>query len=285
MKKNLAPKVFSMIPCVEIPTVSKDEMLLLSKCSIFAARHTFLETKRYFRDVAGETMMGEVLKAYTTRPGLWQDESHHSLENEDTYTESVVKNIIIGVFGDLDAADHWSRDPLPTPRGFEEKYLPDYFSEKDGLPFLIAEVKKPGLEGNILEGDQRKLPGMMKIMIDSLLEAGVQEPVITGLYVSGSRCEVFLMTVEYEAIYTYKSAGVFGLPRDNLQLGMLLPALGPLSIAFATATCTLAAINNRLDACDITKKWRRPSYYLKGIRIPVPLRSRIDESEADPDNP
>ncbi|KAF9180559.1 hypothetical protein BGZ49_004985, partial [Haplosporangium sp. Z 27] len=231
MMKNLDFEVFSKIPRIKVPDASIEEMLLLSTCSIFAANHSFLETKHHFRDIAGQTIIGEILKAYTTRPGLWQGDSHHSLENEDTYTESVVKNIIFGVFGDLDAADHWSRDPLPTPRGFEEKYLPDYFSEKDGLPFLVAEVKKPGLDGDILEGDQRKLPGMMKIMLDALLIAGVQEPTVTGLLVSGSRCEVFLMTLEFEAIYSYKCVGMFGLPRDNLQLGLLLPALGPLSVA------------------------------------------------------
>ncbi|KAI8594555.1 hypothetical protein EDD21DRAFT_421582 [Dissophora ornata] len=52
------------------------------------------------------------------------------------------------------------------------------------------------------------------------------------------------MTVEYEAIYRYKSVGVFGLPRDNLQLGLLLPALGPLTVAQETAAKTLNAIEN-----------------------------------------
>ncbi|KAF9411983.1 hypothetical protein BGZ76_005252, partial [Entomortierella beljakovae] len=244
MMKNLTSEVISKLPHIKVPDASDEEILLLSKCSIFAAKHSFLETKRHFRDIAGHSMISEVLKAYAMRPGLWQSDSHHSLENEDTYTESVVKNIIIGVFGDLDAADHCiscpadvptsqftSRDPLPTPKGFEEKYLPDYFSEKDGLPFLIAEIKKPGLDGDILEGDQRKLPGMMKIMLDALLTAGVQKPAIIGLLVCGSQCEIFLMTVEYEAIYSYKCVGVFGLPRNNHQLGLLLAALGPLAAA------------------------------------------------------
>ncbi|KAI8599563.1 hypothetical protein EDD21DRAFT_445262 [Dissophora ornata] len=117
MKKCLTPEVCSKLPRVEIPDTTSEKIQSLSK-------------------------------------RLWQNASRHSLENEDTYTEMVVKSIVFGVLGDLDSADHWSRDPLQTPRGFEEKYLPDYFSEKDGLPFLIAEVKKPPSQDGRAQGQE-----------------------------------------------------------------------------------------------------------------------------------
>ncbi|KAF8934322.1 hypothetical protein BGZ58_005784 [Dissophora ornata] len=36
------------------------------------------------------------------------------------------------------------------------------------------------------------------------------------------------MTLKHEAMYMYGTLGEFELPRNNLQLGLLLPALGPL---------------------------------------------------------
>ncbi|KAF9416777.1 hypothetical protein BGZ76_004597, partial [Entomortierella beljakovae] len=62
--------------------------------------------------------------------------------------------IILDVFGKFDSGDRWGRDPLPTPGGSQEKYLPDNFSEKDGLPSLTAEFKKQGSEGGILAVSQ-----------------------------------------------------------------------------------------------------------------------------------
>ncbi|KAI8601566.1 hypothetical protein EDD21DRAFT_353557 [Dissophora ornata] len=45
-----------------------------------------------------------------------------------------------------------------------------------------------------------------------------------------SRCEVSLMSLDHEALYVVKSVGAFELPRNNLQLGLLYPGLGPLQL-------------------------------------------------------
>lgn len=50
---------------------------------------------------------------------------------------------------------------------------------------MVVEVKKPEAITNSLENDKRKLPCMMKIMLDQLLASGVQDPVVIGFLVNG----------------------------------------------------------------------------------------------------
>ncbi|KAI7818936.1 hypothetical protein BC939DRAFT_506156 [Gamsiella multidivaricata] len=258
IRKHLASEVFTKIPRVPTPIPANNEIQVLSECSIFAATHSFLETKQFFRNhIQAGTVIEEVLKAYTTRPTLWRDLSLQSSaeltppRNGDTSTDAVVESIIIGVFGGLDAADHWRRYSIPTPQGFEEKYIPDYYAEKVGLPFIVVET----------------------------FAAGVPEPVVVGLLICA-------MTLKYEAIYMYETLGEFELPRNNLQLGLLLPALSPLIAIQRVAKTTLEAINNRVIDHDPTARWRRPSYYIRGIKIPapppLPPPSTVD-SDADDD--
>ncbi|KAG0247918.1 hypothetical protein BG011_000729 [Mortierella polycephala] len=192
MTKNLSSDISAAIMHVHVPPPANDEIQTLSECLLYAAGHSFLETKIYIQDnIKARNLIGDLLRAYTTRPGLWQDPSVCIFDppllpkNEDTYMEVVVKSVIIGVVGELDVVDHWSRDPLPTSQGFEEAYYPDYYAEKANLPFMVVEVKKPEANANSLENDKRKLPCMMKIMLDQLLADGVQDPVVIGFLVNG----------------------------------------------------------------------------------------------------
>ncbi|KAF9098110.1 hypothetical protein BGX27_000869 [Mortierella sp. AM989] len=210
--------------------------------------------------MAGESLVGDILRNYTERSSLWQQSSSYPnfplslAQNEDTYTQAVVKNIIFSLIGDLEVLDHWGRDPLPTPNGFEEAYNPDYFAEYDGFPFLLVEVKKPGANDDDLEGDQRKLPCMQKLMIDHMLNAGVNAPAVVGFLIRGA----------------------FELPRNNLQLSLLCPGLGPLQLVHEVILKTLSAIKARDSSRSMRARWRRPSYYVKGNRIPTP-KVVIDE--------
>ncbi|KAF9108120.1 hypothetical protein BGX27_008458, partial [Mortierella sp. AM989] len=230
MEQHLPPKVAKAIHRISLPTPSPMEVKVLADCSMFVACHSFIESKQYFREkVPYETMIGEVLRSYTTRSSLWGDSTSSLPRNEDSYIMDEVRHIIIGVFGDLEARDHWMRDPLPTPQGFDEVYLPDYFAEKDGFPFIVVEVKKPEIESDdILEGDRRKLPSMMKLALNRMLEAGVESPVVIGLLVSAGKCQIFLMSLKYEALYILEEVGEFELPTSHLQLGLLFAALCPL---------------------------------------------------------
>ncbi|KAF9426819.1 hypothetical protein BGZ76_002586 [Entomortierella beljakovae] len=276
MEKHLPSNIFEAMRQVPALTASAVEIKALAECSMFAACHSFLETKLYIRENAPHgTIIGEVLRSYTTRPALWHNTKSTSLpyipQNEDTYIEDVVRNIIVGVFGDLDVKDHWTKDPLPTPQGFEEVYLPDYFAEKDGFPFILAEVKKPEIiTDEDLAGDKRKLPSMMKLALDRMLEAGVESPTVIGLLVFAGRCQIFSMGLEHEALYILKEVGEFELPRNNLQLGLLFAAIVPLLIAQDTATRMVASIKRR-KGINRMPKWQRLSYYVKGIKILAPL--------------
>ncbi|KAG0266048.1 hypothetical protein BG011_003486 [Mortierella polycephala] len=277
--KCLPADVFTAAMSVPVPDPSEDEFRVLSLCSVYAARQSFMDTKNFIlTQFQTGTLTSEMLQVFTYRPHLWQDPSFEvptplSLaKNEDTYLECNVKAIIFSVLGNLDITDHWTRDPLPTPQGFEEMYIPDYYGEKSGLPFMVVEVKRPEIRDDRLESDKRKLPSMMKIMLDRLLSNGVKDPVVIGILVSASRCNVLIMALEYEALYLCKKVGSFELPKNNLQLGLLLPALGPLHFIQGLATEMVAAIENRAsNEKNTVRRLRRPSYYIKGIRIPVAL--------------
>ncbi|KAF9177035.1 hypothetical protein BGZ51_009279 [Haplosporangium sp. Z 767] len=282
LRKHLPTAISESLLNVILPKPTACETALLMDFSIFAATHSYQEAKRHLRNRIQEKedcIVTAVLLPYTERPGLWKQVSSHPAslpslaQNEDTYTQSVVKSIIFGIIGDLDVVDHWSRDPLPTLRGFEELYFPDYFAEFDNLPLFVVEIKKPGAMDDDLEGDQRKLPCMMKLVLDTILNAGVLAPSVIGLLIRGSRCEVSSISLDNEALYIHRLIGVFELPKNNLQLGLLCPAVGLLKFARNVVVQTTNSIIARRGGKNSGKskkdRWRRPSYYVKGNRIPM----------------
>lgn len=279
LRKHLPIAISEFLLDVAMPKPTADELAILVDCSIFAATHSYQETKKHVKNrIQKETegVVTSILLPFTERPGLWKQVSSHPApsqflaQNEDTYTQNVVRNIIFGIVGDLDVVDHWSRDPLPTPHGFEELYFPDYFAELDNLPLFVVEIKKPSVKDDDLEGDQRKLPCMMKLILNRILEAGVLVPSVVGLLIKGSRCEVSSISLDVEALYMHKLIGVFELPTNNLQLGLLCPAIGPLKFARDVVKQTTSSIIAHRSRESKKDRWRRPSYYVKGNRIPTP---------------
>ncbi|KAF8923534.1 hypothetical protein BGZ58_002832, partial [Dissophora ornata] len=290
LRKHLPTATAENLLNIIVPKPTTSEIELFMDFSIFAATHSYQQSKRHIRNrIQGkeDCIVIAVLLSYTERPGLWKQVSSHPAslpslpQNEDTYTQSIVKNIIFGIVGDLDVVDHWSRDPLPTPHGFEELYFPDYFAEFDNLPLFVVEIKKPGAMDDDLEGDQRKLSCMMKLVLDTILDAGVLPPSVIGLLIRGSRCEVSSMSLDNEALYIQKLIGVFELPKNNLQLGLLCPAFGPLKFARDVVVQTTNSIIAHRGGKSKRDRWRRPSYYVKGNRIPVPKAT--GEEDVTPD--
>ncbi|KAF9211241.1 hypothetical protein BGZ59_008362 [Podila verticillata] len=278
LRKHLPIAISEFLLDVAMPKPTADELAILVDCSIFAATHSYQETKKHVKNrIQKETegVVTSILLPFTERPGLWKQVSSHPApsqflaQNEDTYTQNVVRNVIFGIVGDLDVVDHWSRDPLPTPHGFEELYFPDYFAELDNLPLFVVEIKKPNVKDDDLEGDQRKLPCMMKLILNRILEAGVLVPSVIGLLIKGSRCEVSSISLDVEALYMHKLIGVFELPTNNLQLGLLCPAIGPLKFARDVVKQTTSSIIAHRSRESKKDRWRRPSYYVKGNRIPT----------------
>ncbi|KAI7818890.1 hypothetical protein BC939DRAFT_277242 [Gamsiella multidivaricata] len=120
LKKHVPTNILTSFLSTPLPTPPDREMKLLLDCSVFAASHSFQETKRHIRNkiqTEGESLVTDILRHYTERPYLWQHSTSYPIpppsltQNEDTYTQAIVKNIILGVVGDLELSDHWSRDP------------------------------------------------------------------------------------------------------------------------------------------------------------------------------
>ncbi|KAF9578997.1 hypothetical protein BGW38_004934 [Lunasporangiospora selenospora] len=247
---------------------------------LMEARMSLIKKQDELNDVSDllnqteEGLVVDLLCHYSQRSSLWLQSASYPtppstlVQNEDTYTQAIVKGIIFSVVCDLELLDHWNRDPLPVPLGFEEVYNPDYFGEYDGFPVLLVEIKKPGIMDDSLEGDQRRLPCMQKLMLDRMLAAGVESPKVVGFLIKRDRCEISVMEIEHEALYVVKLVRVFGLPQNNLELGLLCPALGPLKYAHEIVSSTLNSIKTRNGRQNLKKYWCRPSYYVKGIRIP-----------------
>lgn len=91
-------------------------MTLLKEFSIFAATHSYQEARRHLGNrikEEGDCIVAAVLLSYREAPTLWKQPSSHlaspsSLpQNEDTYTQSVVKSVILGMVKVLDVVDHW----------------------------------------------------------------------------------------------------------------------------------------------------------------------------------
>ncbi|KAF8933497.1 hypothetical protein BGZ47_010844 [Haplosporangium gracile] len=84
------------------------------------------------------------------------------------------------------------------------------------------------------------------------------------------------MDLTYEAIYIPKALGTFEVPENKLQLPLLLHALGPLTAARDIATNTLANITDRPRRVPLKKNLLiRPSFYLRGVKIPEPLSPSV----------
>ncbi|KAF9950800.1 hypothetical protein BGZ70_001228, partial [Mortierella alpina] len=96
----------------------------------------------------GECVAAVVLRHLTERPYLWLQSASSPIpssilaQNENLFMRGVVRNVILGLVGDPEVVDHWSRDLLPNPNGFEELYAPDYYAEFEAVPLFVIEIKK-----------------------------------------------------------------------------------------------------------------------------------------------
>jgi hypothetical protein len=99
-----------------VPKPTASEMVLLMEFSIFAATHSYQEARRHLRKMtqrSEDCVVAAILHNCSERPGLWKQVSSYPAslspmsQNEDTYTQSLVKCIIFGIVEDLDIVDHW----------------------------------------------------------------------------------------------------------------------------------------------------------------------------------
>ncbi|KAG0230141.1 hypothetical protein BGW42_001128 [Actinomortierella wolfii] len=225
-------EIITQLLKTDVPEVPQKDIDLVVKLALAAASKEYLDFKAMLRGSSLDlsSLAGDIVIEYTATNALWQDRTLLA-QNEDTYIKRSVMPMIDAVFGSLDVIQHWQRDQLPVPSGYEEVLQPDFFAEVDHLCFAIMEVKKPNMTTADIEDQTRKLPCMMKIALNMLIDRNVIDPTVLGFLVSDNICEVFTMTLEHEAIYIPKSLGRFRLPQDRLDIPALLLALGPLAAA------------------------------------------------------
>ncbi|KAI8597590.1 hypothetical protein EDD21DRAFT_418572 [Dissophora ornata] len=255
---------------IDVAEVLRQEVDLVVKYALAAASKEYHDFKALLRGSSLESsgLGGDILTTYTATNALWQGPTQLA-QNEDTYIKQSVMPMIDAIFGALSLQQHWQRDRLPVPNGYEEVLQPDFFAEVDRLCFAIMEVKKPNMPREDIEDDARKLPCMMKIALNMLIQANVQDATVVGFLVNDTVCEVFTMNLEHEAIYIPKSLGRFKLPQDRLDIASLLLALTPLTAAKNIASSMVKSIRRRsfLGAGKYTQL-TRPSYYVFGSNVP-----------------
>ncbi|KAF9202906.1 hypothetical protein BGZ49_006978 [Haplosporangium sp. Z 27] len=197
---------------------------------------------------------------------------------------------INGTFGSIDFIQHWQRDRFPVLNSYYEVLKPDFFGEQDMLTFVIIEVKKPNARTNTVASDIRKLPCMLKIALNLLLHANVDNPTVTGLLIHGKLQMKRILSCfprvyydilsfvrpclrgpqyESEALYILKPLGHFKLLLDKLEISQLLPGLEPWTSARDLAAKTLETIIKRPQhGIGEHNPLMRPSYYVYGSKIP-----------------
>ncbi|KAF7722497.1 hypothetical protein EC973_003089 [Apophysomyces ossiformis] len=85
----------------------------------------------------------------------------------------------------------------------KKKYLPDYtlYAYVRDLRFdlLTVEIRQPGTGQG--QGDLQKIAQEMKMMIDSLVENGIESPIVCSIWVNGFECHTYKMDLKYDGVY------------------------------------------------------------------------------------
>ncbi|KAG9063600.1 hypothetical protein KI688_004485 [Linnemannia hyalina] len=135
---------------------------------------------------------------------LWAD-ALLVCDHEDSFTERFCKPFVNAIFGQFeDTQLCWSKDALKTGgRDTGERPYPDVMlctTTSPGHAVLVGEIKKLNASEHECQRDQVKLFIQMRRALDSLLDYGVDGPVI-GILVQRHRVEIYAMTLPYEALY------------------------------------------------------------------------------------
>ncbi|KAG0266111.1 hypothetical protein DFQ27_000158 [Actinomortierella ambigua] len=263
-------EIAALLLIADVPDVPEQVISLFAKWALAAASQEYVGFQRMLRgsSLVLEGLAGDLLRMYTSTTALWPNRTQLPFD-EDSYIKRSVMPMIDAVFGSLGTVERW-RHQLPVPDGYEEVLQPNFYAEVDQLCFAIMEVRKPNAPKADIEDGARKLPCMMKIALNMLIHQDVQDPTVLGFQVSENTCEVFSLSLKYEAIYIPKSLGRFRLPQDQLDIPGLLPALGPLTAAKSIASTMVTSINRRRSHLGTGEfsSLTRPSYYVYGTNVP-----------------
>ncbi|KAG0370262.1 hypothetical protein BGX24_002070 [Mortierella sp. AD032] len=277
LEDNLPSEAVTCLTRQPVSAPKSEDVELLLVCCLHVGTTDYLPGRAYLKDRTArqDSVTSDIISSYASS-GVLRNRVSNLAFNENTYIEQSVKPFVTGTFAQLDFQEHWIIDPFPVPTGYEERLFPDFYGEKDGLPFVVLEVKAPDADPDDCDVDVRKVTLLMKLSLNRLLEAGVKDPVVIGLLVQDRRCEIFTMDLAYEAVYIPKVLGTFEVPENKLQLPLLLHALGPLTTAKEIASNTLAKITDRPRRVPSEKNLLiRSSFYLRGVKIPEPVAPAV----------
>ncbi|KAF8967784.1 hypothetical protein BGZ46_000114, partial [Entomortierella lignicola] len=179
-------EIVSQIVNARVSEPGQNDIDLLVRFSLLAVTRSYIDFKAFFKRViiGSSCLVSDIVGLWISSSSFWQIPSG-AVCNEDTYIKRVVIPFIDGTFDSMNFNQHWQRDRLLVPNGYYEVLEPDFFGEQDMLTFVIMEVKKPNGRMNTVESDARKLPCMLKIALNLLLHANVDNPTVIGLLIHG----------------------------------------------------------------------------------------------------
>ncbi|KAF9895866.1 hypothetical protein BX616_008668, partial [Lobosporangium transversale] len=120
----------------------------------------------------------------------------------------------------------------------------------DGLPLLVVEVKPPGTSKKLLDRDFRKLLSEMKLALDLLFAKGVKDPTVLGLLVQDGQMEIFVMTLDYEAVYIPRLLGKVKVPKGRKSLSVVAEAVPILETTKTAYLKAKEAVGERVRVTD-----------------------------------
>ncbi|KAF9926093.1 hypothetical protein FBU30_004270 [Linnemannia zychae] len=134
-----------------------------------------------------------------------------------------------------------------------------YTTISPGHAVFIGEIKKLDASEHKCQRDRVKLFIQMKRSLDSLLEYGIDGPVV-GIFVQRHRAEIWSMTLPYEALYMPTHLGSFDLILSRYYFGSVIALTPPLLAAKAAVEYTLTRIKEGTYSL-FPKDWRRRTYH------------------------
>ncbi|KAI1314373.1 hypothetical protein EDD11_002238 [Mortierella claussenii] len=229
---------------VDLPFPKSSDIAFLTECASSALRgNVQLEKAVAAIETRGgrEYPMFSAIKFLCSTQGLWDK---HSM-NEGNYHTRIVEPIVRAFFLVPGVEYNCINAKFPMPPNHNERLFPDIFVQKDKLPLVMVEIKKPAAKKTDRERDVRKVLCMMKLSLNMLLGMHIEDPVVVGVLVQDTYFEILSMQLEHEALYFPRVLGSFQVPTCPGGLGALLTAFSPLTEAKRLMEATLVSINRR----------------------------------------
>ncbi|KAG0210329.1 hypothetical protein BGX31_001929 [Mortierella sp. GBA43] len=267
LKRHLDGPFVNQLCRKTLTSASLDDAVIIGKLGADASlsKTEFMKT---FNEIADgwEHPLCRIIQNLVQEPNFWGLNGRNFAER--TYQTKFANHIIKGILHELPYCDHFNTAALPVPLGHKEDLKPDFFGvfeedDETNLPFIVAEVNKPKVDGYVNKKDMLKIYCEMKLMVDVLRQNGVKDPEVIGLLFQNRKCIVYTMKPEHEAMYIPVLWGGFPVPESNVEIGSMSSSLPILEGLKEVARTTLKKIAERVRNQSIPDDTMiRRSYYL-----------------------